>query len=288
MMGAMTRADNRMPSVHPGLRLCLLGLFSLGCAWPSASAAEHLQPNFAQPFTGNRVESYEVTLPIGRTDNAVFSVPGRCIEVESLYLSGAGQWGSQLERHLWLKVINDCEYHRVLFRYASHPRHDFVSGYDFGNARFEDLPLWPECLQSMNDAPCGGAPPGFVSIPDMLGPPPAPRSDETDLGRDCQIRDGVFRGHLVPMPGGIKCVPDKRAPGFRLLSVDFADINGDGYLDAVLRLLPLGLRLTRTPVLLPLTRKTGTESFSAPKAFVPPPLPRSLSENSDRREGKVD
>jgi hypothetical protein len=49
--------------------------------------------------------------------------------------------------------------------------------------------------------------------------------------------------------------------------VDYADINGDGYMDAVLRFLPSGPGSIRRTIFLPVTR------FSADGEFQLPPMP---------------
>jgi hypothetical protein len=69
---------------------------------------------------------------------------------------------------------------------------------------------------------------------------------------------------------GIYCEPDPDAPGFRVISVDYADVNGDRVLDVVLRLVPLAPGASRIPQILPLTRKSPEGAFSVPKAIMPP------------------
>ena len=71
----------------------------------------------------------------------------------------------------------------------------------------------------------------------------------------CRISRGVFRGHVLVDDTGLRCRFDRRAPGIRVMSVDYADVNGDGWLDAVLRFVPVGPRTSRRPVVVAYTRK---------------------------------
>jgi hypothetical protein len=71
----------------------------------------------------------------------------------------------------------------------------------------------------------------------------------------CRINRGVFRGHVLVDDAGLRCRFDRRAPGIRVMSVDYADVNGDGWLDAVLRFVPVGPGTSRRPVVVAYTRK---------------------------------
>jgi hypothetical protein len=61
-------------------------------------------------------------------------------------------------------------------------------------------------------------------------------------------------------------------PGFRILSVDFADVNNDNYQDATLRLIPIGPGNSPAPTILPLTRTSEEEKFSIPENALFPTL----------------
>ena len=55
--------------------------------------------------------------------------------------------------------------------------------------------------------------------------------------------------------------------------VDFADVNGDQYLDAVLRFVPIGPGVARAPLTLPLTRTEPEGPFHVPQLdSAPPPI----------------
>jgi hypothetical protein len=63
----------------------------------------------------------------------------------------------------------------------------------------------------------------------------------------------------------MRCTTGPDAPSLRLIAVDFADINGDRFLDAVLRFVPLRARPARMPLILPLTRFEPGAPFSVPE-----------------------
>jgi hypothetical protein len=46
--------------------------------------------------------------------------------------------------------------------------------------------------------------------------------------------------------------------------VDYADVNGDGYMDATLKIIPLGPGARRIPLILPLTRTQPEGPFRIP------------------------
>ena len=54
--------------------------------------------------------------------------------------------------------------------------------------------------------------------------------------------------------------------------MDFADVNGDGYLDAVLRLSRIGTRQRPELLVLPLTRFAPDQPFSLPQGTEYPRL----------------
>ena len=68
------------------------------------------------------------------------------------------------------------------------------------------------------------------------------------------------------------CISSKHMPGFRILSVDFADVNNDNYQDAILRLMSIGPGNSPAPAILPLTRTSQEEKFSIPQNTLFPAL----------------
>jgi hypothetical protein len=88
---------------------------------------------------------------------------------------------------------------------------------------------------------------------------------------ECELTNGIFRGHLFLDEQGMHCTTDPDAPSLRLIAVDFADINGDRFLDAILRFVPLRGRPARMPLILPLTRFEPGTPFSVPELQRPAP-----------------
>ncbi len=247
--------------------------FVMALSYAGVAMAEHRQQFFAEPYTGKKVESYRVELPMARAEKRGFVIPGDCDEVIRVFASGSGRWGSQIERSMWSKVDNDCRYHAFLHRFVEKPANDFVSGYDFKNANFADLPIHPVCdgaSDLYNAMDCPPLPPGFQELFRFL-PFPEPTLPGFDQGlMSCRIVDGVFRGRLINTPLGPRCRADRRAPGFRLMAVDYGDVNGDDFQDAILRLVPLGQGRGHAPVILPLTRMQPDGDFIIPQGVAVP------------------
>ncbi len=253
-------------------RFLALFTFFLVTAAPAA-----VQPWFAAPYSGEKVHEYEVTLPVSRYEKQTFHIPQDCKKLNSALLEGAGHWGNRVERRLWIKADDDCRYLNYLNQYPGQARYDFVSDYDFMNARIQDLPLRPGCdLYILLHSP-ESCPPPLPGLPDFgmmmhmgmgMDPPPVPDEES----QDCRFHNGVFRGYIFPTPEGIRCRRDDHAPGYRILSVDFADVNGDGYLDAVLRLSRIGTRQRPELLVLPLTRLAPDQPFSLPQGTEYPRL----------------
>jgi hypothetical protein len=90
-----------------------------------------------------------------------------------------------------------------------------------------------------------------------------PKSENTTAsGEDqCRFRDGKYRGKLYLREGKLSCEYDPKAPGVRIRSVDYADVDGDGFLDAVLFLVKIGSGRGRQPWLLTLSRKQPGDVF---------------------------
>ncbi|WP_456375833.1 ferric uptake regulator family protein [Thiolapillus sp.] len=240
----------------------LLTIPSLG--FTSASKAT---PYFSAPYTGEKVQQYDIELPISRHEKETFHIPNDCSKLNSRLLEGAGHWGNRVERRLWMKADDDCRYLNFLNKYSGKASQDFVTDYDFYNARITDFPLRPGCdlnLLLRNPAAC---PPPMPGMPNfsmfMSSSMPMHQTQEENL-KDCRFENGLFRGFIYHTGMGLRCIRDSKAPGYRILSVDFADVNGDDCQDAILRMVPVGRGARPSLLILPLTRCSDNEKFSLP------------------------
>jgi len=243
-------------------------LFVMVLSTPSTFSEELSDtPWFTAPYTGEKVKEYEITLPISRQEDETFVIPRDCRKLNSRLLEGAGHWGNRVQRRLWIKADDDCRYLNYLRKNPGKVEKDFVSSYDFLNARIADLPLRPGCDLYMLLRNPDACPDPFPGMPDfsmfMMHQNHHPVARENR--EECRFEKGLFRGHIHYTPEGLHCYRDSRAPGYRILSVDFADVNADGYLDAVLRMTLIGSRGRPELLVLPLTRFSENEPFSIPE-----------------------
>lgn len=222
---------------------------------------------FAEPASGRPVTSYPVDLPITGGQSRTLSIPRDCDSVRELSNSRQADVNRMMDRRLWRKVEDDCWFATLLSDRPAAPLQDFVTDYDFMNARLQDLPIEPGCAgvdhaDHRDDCRSGPADPhGIVRHVPLPG-------ETRDIGNDdkkapCRLRDGVFYGQLVFTENGIRCIRGEAGPSLRLVTTDFADIDGDGYLDAVLRFVPIGANRRRMPMILPLTRFKADDRFVA-------------------------
>lgn len=250
---ALTRLLAKMPAA---LLVILAGL-------PCGVAASHIDLFFAEPYTGEKVGNYSVTLPVTGAERVAFEIPADCDQAVAAFMSGAMRWGTQIEKRVWGKVAGDCEYYAFVHRYPFETGNDFVTGYDYKNAPLADLVFADECHeQAAGSADCESPQEGPSDVFGLLAIENAPPDAENFDAGACYIRDGRFRGRVMLENGQLRCLRDPRAPGFRIIAVNFSDANGDGYLDAVLRLIPLGPGMSRMPMVLAYTRKAPDERFS--------------------------
>ena len=237
-------------------------------ATPPVSARE---PFFIAPVTGQKVTHYDVSLPTNGDRRQEFQVPRDCERLTGLLKRREADRSRVIGRRLWLKVENDCRYHSLLHRHESNGIADYVTGYDFRNLALEILPYELGCPRG-DPAQCAAwltdATGQRLSFP--LDATRETKRKPSATGKACRLEDGLFRGRVLSGAGGLRCVPDDRA-SLRLVGVDYGDINGDGFLDAVLRLIPIspegGRRLLRVPV----TRLSPDGPFEAPLPEAPPP-----------------
>ena len=134
-----------------------------------------------------------------------------------------------------------------------------------------DLPIDRDCIGDAADGRAPGCGPTQTDRHGLLShfplSEPASRADDGAIPADCLLRDGLFYGHLYIGPDGMRCASRNSQPSLRLIAVDYADINGDGYLDAVLRFVPIGPGAARSPLILPLTRTSPGGPFKTPETL---------------------
>lgn len=253
------------------LTMCLLWTY------PSTLLSAPGSLFFSAPYSGEKVEHYEVTLPVTREGQQTFVIPADCQSADEALAHGASRWGNRVERSIWRKVQMDCRYVSFLLTFPHQPLHDYVSGYDFMNAELQDISILLDCTDArMNDNPNQHCREfhalgleGFSFLFPWKSGDASPSEENTQT---CRINNGIFRGRIIYNRSGTHCIQDPKAPGFRVIAIDYADVNGDTFLDAILRLVPLGIGLRRVPIVLPLTRKEPGGIFTIPHN-IPGPVP---------------
>lgn len=230
---------------------------------------------FALPFSGEKGNNYDLELTFPDNQVRKFNIPNDCSQIMNDVNYGMSNPINILERKLWHKAINDCRYVMLVHQHEQRPQQvDFVTGYDFYNALLADLPFAQKCIAEDDEEFIQQCKQRQVEEGKLLIASYFPflkiiKGDETILTEDCRFKNGLFRGRLVRTSEGIRCQHDRRANGLRLLSVDIGDFNNDGYLDALLRIMPLGRGVSRFPVLIPLTRFEENGSFSVSEGIAP-------------------
>jgi len=225
--------------------------------------------SFSEPGTGKKTASYEVEITFAQNNQRQFRIPHDCEIILREDSFGLSAPNNTLDRALWQKMINDCHY--VVFVHQSHeqpPLKDFVSNYDFFNAKLEDLPFQSKCTENATVEDCRKAPntKGKIKL-SLFFPFLDIRDYQGEVVEDCRFINGAFRGSLILTDEGIHCHYDRRGKGLRLISVDHGDFNDDGYQDALLRMIPMGRGVSRMPILLPLTRFEADQPFTLPEGL---------------------
>ena len=255
-----------MSRITPHLVFCLLLSFQ-ATGFASSHATSAASPYFSAPYTGEKVKEYKIQLPTSRYEKETFNIPKDCGKLNSRLLEGNGHWGNSIERRLWMKADDDCRYLNFLNKYSGKASQDYVSNYDFYNANITDLPLRPGCdlnLLLHNPAACPPPMQGMPNFSMFMSTMPMQQTREKETLKDCRFENGLFRGYIYHTGMGLRCIRDSKAPGYRILSVDFADVNGDDCQDAVLRMMPVGRGARPSLLVLPLTRCGNDEKFILP------------------------
>lgn len=262
---------NHLPRRLPVILLMgLLGLFTIA---GDVGADDVHTAFFAEPTSGRKVTHYEIELPVRLDERETFHIPDDCGKVLRTVNSGLIYRGNIVDRRLWKKIENDCRYNTFLNLHPQHELEDHVSGYDFRNAWLRDLPLDPRCAgsgQESDPAGCNLAQPGSFGM--LRHFPIATLADDIPALTDCipcRLNNGRFRGYVLIDGEAVRCQTGASAPGVRLIAVDFADINGDRVLDAVLRFIPIGPTNNRGPLVLPLTRFDDSGPFVSTEPVLP-------------------
>lgn len=257
-------AVGRLPRLLSGASLAALLSTPVPAAGPVGGEAY-----FAEPISGRRVTEYQIELPTARAETRRFAIPQDCTEVMRCVDEGAVYRSTIVDRRLWQKVDSDCRFYSFLYGQPQEILEDYVSGYDFRNARLSDLPIDEGCADAGPGQSPGDCSPGTTDTFGMLryfplGEPSHGPMDDHET-RACALKDGVFHGQLFVDADGIHCDAGAGKPTLRLIAVDFADINADHFLDAVLRFVPIGPGAPRGPLVLPLTRTEPTGPFQVPQ-----------------------
>lgn len=261
----LTCISNRLPFMSAAL--ILLGQFCILLSVSCNTFADNTNPSdphFSAPYSGKRVTQYELSLPVGPEQKRSFLIPDACGEAQRAFSQGAQQWGNRVERRIWIKVMQDCDYATFLQRFSTPVLHDYVSSVDFMNIDLRELPLATACSRQEPSGKCIPLPVGVANLGRILGRDPGAEVGQQDNPQACRVRDGLFRGRVDFKANGIECLADPQASGFRIVAVDFADVNGDTYMDVTLRLIPLGPGYPHLPLILPLTRTKSDGPFSIP------------------------
>ncbi|MGB5253479.1 MAG: ferric uptake regulator family protein [Sedimenticolaceae bacterium] len=258
----------------------LSGLAALAIAPVQVAADAGHKAFFAEPASGRKVTHYTVDLAVGRETRQSFVIPDDCDSVMRALEERKAYRGRIVDRRLWHKVEGDCHYDGFLHRHPRQALQDYVSDYDFMNARLSDLPIDRRCAGASSNSGETACDPMATDASGLLRHFPLAQPLQDGAGGDeceCELTNGVFRGHLFVDEQGVRCTTDPDAPSLRLIAVDFADINGDRVLDAVLRFVPLRAGPARMPLILPLTRFEPDAPFSVPELQRPtspiPPTP---------------
>lgn len=248
-------------------RQCLLWLLLCLCAQASAITPTR-ETYFFEPGSGRKVTRYDVDVTVDRSQAQKITVPSDCPRVLMMINNGERYRGTVLQRRIWHKVESDCRFHMLLNRHHAADLQDHVSGYDFMNADLRDLPIDGRCTTGPGRPGRNQCTPGTMDGGGLLRYFPLPATTDQpggDLLRECRLHNGLFHGRLyLGQDGGMACESTARRPTLRLITVDFADIDGDGFLDALLRFVPLGPGVDRSPLILPLTRFSTDAPFHVP------------------------
>jgi len=227
--------------------------------------------DFAEPGTGKKVHNYSVELKFSNQQPRSYRIPQDCQKITNEVKFGSTPPNEAVQKALWFKIINDCRYVTFLHQKEDvNAVRDLVSDYDFYNARLADLPFESRCQEMPKDIEtCKSKPasPGKLKLTAFFPFLEIYLHDGKLPVETCRFYNGAFRGELYLTEEGVKCHRNFRGRGLRLLSIDYADLNADGFMDVLLRMIPLGSGVSRMPIYLPLTRLSEEAGFSIPEGI---------------------
>ncbi|MCB1774734.1 MAG: hypothetical protein KDI88_14050 [Gammaproteobacteria bacterium] len=229
---------------------CLAGIL----ATAPALASDDNSPQFREPGSGHRVSRYTIELDAGNGNALSYRVPDDCARLIAHLDAAPHHWATPTVRQAWRKVEADCRYYQLLHNGPRPPLTDHVSSFDFMNAPLDQLPV-----TVLEDGPAAMSPrqqpgqrTGIVEHLPLAKPGSPAAGTPVTI---CRLRDGLLRGDVFIDDGGtLRCSKGDRRPTLRLISVDFADIDGDQVTDAILRFVFLRPGMPRGPMILPVTR----------------------------------
>lgn len=234
---------------------------------PAGVLSDHFgSPHLTAPYSGKKCVEYDLELSVSRENKKQFRIPEDCPDLLLHSANNRTWWNSILEKKLWDKAERDCHFVNFLHQHPDTVKNDFVTDFDFLNAPISVFPTSMNCGMVKDEAICNQMSVTIPMLMTMLFPDTLKDSNTVVDWGQCHLSKGVFRGRLdINDDNDITCQIDPTANGIRIIGIDYANLNGDEFLDAVLRIVRVGKKSKRKVILFPLTR------FSQDGPFLIPP-----------------